>query len=74
MVMWPKFHNSSISIKEVIVVSILKVFGRRNTFQRVVLGQVQQFRNGARYGLAKEWTKIFEDYFLRLKKLQGKNW
>ena len=41
-VMWPKFGNSSISVREVIIISILEGFDQRNCFfWRVFLVQVQ---------------------------------
>ena len=41
-VMWPKFGNSSISIREVIITSILLGFHQKNHFLwSVVLAQVQ---------------------------------
>ena len=42
VVMWPKFGNSSTSMREVIITSILKGFDQKNHFFcRVVLVQVQ---------------------------------
>ena len=41
-VMWPKFGNSSTSMREVIITSVLKEFGQKNHFfWGVVLVQVQ---------------------------------
>ena len=51
-VMLPKFGNSSISIKEVIIMSILQGFDQKNYFFcGVVLVEVQWFGNGTRYDL-----------------------
>ena len=50
--MWPKFGNSSISMREVITISILKGFDQKNRFfWGVVLVQVQSFGTGPRYKL-----------------------
>ena len=50
--MWPKFGNSSISVREVIITSILLGFDQENRlFWRVVLFQVQQFGTDTRYEL-----------------------
>ena len=52
VVMWPKFGNSSISVREVIITSILLGFDQENRlFWRVVLFQVQQFGTDTRYEL-----------------------
>ena len=41
VVMWPKFGNSSISVREVIIISILQGFDQKNRlFWGVVLVQV----------------------------------
>ena len=49
VLMWPKFGNCSISMREVITTSILYGFDQRNHFfWRLVLVQVQQFRTGTR--------------------------
>ena len=41
VVMWPKFGNSSISMREVIIISILWEFDQKNHFfWRAVLAQV----------------------------------
>ena len=48
--MWPKFGNSSISMREVITTSILERF-EKPIFWRVVLVQVQLFGTGTRYKL-----------------------
>ena len=50
--MLPKFGNFSISMREVIMTSILKGLTQKNQFFRgVVLVQVQQVGNFTRYGL-----------------------
>ena len=42
LVMWPKFGNSSISIREIVITSIVLEFDQKKCFFRgVVLGQVQ---------------------------------
>ena len=47
--MWPKFRNSSISLREVITL-ILQGFNQKNQiFWGVSLVQVQQFGTGTRY-------------------------
>ena len=52
LVMWPKFGNCSISIRKVVITSILKGFDKKNRFfWAVVLVQVQQFWTGIRYKL-----------------------
>ena len=52
-VMRPKFGESSISMREVIMTSILWRFGQKKHFLGgVVLVQVQLFGAGTRYGLA----------------------
>ena len=52
VVVWPKFGNSSISIREVIIISILQGFDQRiHFFWGVVLVQIQQFGTGTRYEL-----------------------
>ena len=51
MVMWSKFDNSSISIREVIIASILLGFDQKNQCSwGVLLVQVQQFETRTRYG------------------------
>ena len=50
VVMWPKFGNSCISMREVIITSILQGFDlKKHFFSRVLFIQVQQFRTGTRY-------------------------
>ena len=50
--MWPKFGNSSISVREVITTSILQGFEQKSCFfWRAVLVQVQWFGTGTRYKL-----------------------
>ena len=50
--MWPKFGNSSISMREVITTSILQGFNQKNCFfWGVVSIQVQYFGTGTRYKL-----------------------
>ena len=50
--MWPKFGNYSISMREVIITSILQGFDQKNhLLWGVVLIQVQWFGTGTRYGL-----------------------
>ena len=45
--MWPKFGNCSISMKQVIITSILKGFNQKNQFfWGVLLFQVQLFETG----------------------------
>ena len=51
VVMWPKYGNSSISMREVIMTWHLQGFDQQNFFWGVLLVQVQQFGTGARYGL-----------------------
>ena len=52
VVMWPKFGNSSISMRDVIITSVLYVLDQKNSFfWWVFLVQVQSFRTGTRYGL-----------------------
>ena len=42
VIMWPKFGNSSISMKEVITISLLKWFDQKNHFfWEVVLVQIK---------------------------------
>ena len=40
LVMWPKFGNSSISVREIISASIYKDLTRKNTFWRGDLGSI----------------------------------
>ena len=50
VVMWSEFGNSSISMREVVIVSTLKGFDQKNRFfSGVVLVQVQWFGTGTRY-------------------------
>ena len=50
VLMWPKFGNSRICIREVIITSILRGFDQKNHFfWGVVLVQVQYFGTGTRY-------------------------
>ena len=52
VVMWPKFGNSSISIREVIITSILWEFDQKNQFfWGVVLIPARWFGTGARHVL-----------------------
>ena len=52
LVMWPKFGNSSISMREVIITSILSRFDQKSRFcWRVVLVQVKNFLADTRYKL-----------------------
>ena len=52
VVMWPKFGNSSISMREVIITSILSGLDqKKQVFWGVVLVQVQQFGIGSGYEL-----------------------
>ena len=61
--MWSKFGNSSISMREVIITSILLGFDRKNCFfWGVPLVQVQQFGTGTSYGF-----KILYQYDKRVK-------
>ena len=58
VIMWLKFGNSSISIREVIIISILEGFNQGiRFFWGVVLVQVQQFGAGTRYELTPVWQK-----------------
>ena len=51
-VLWPIFGNSSISLREVIITSILSVFDKQNKFfWGVLLVQVQWFGTSTRKGL-----------------------
>ena len=48
--MWPKFGNSSISMREVIIISILKGFDQKKQFfWGVLLVKVQWFGTGTEY-------------------------
>ena len=52
VVMWPKFGNTSISMREVIITSILQEFDKKHCFSwRVVLVQVHKFGTVTRYRL-----------------------
>ena len=52
VVMWLKFDNTSISMREVIIISILQGFDQKNCiFWEVVLVHVQKFGTGTRYEL-----------------------
>ena len=52
VLIWPKFRNSGISVRKVIIISILQGFDQKKTiFWGVVLVQVQKFGTGTRYGL-----------------------
>ena len=52
VVMWPKFDNSIISMREVVITSIFWGFDQKKTFfWGVVLVQVQLFGTGTRYDL-----------------------
>ena len=51
VIMWPKFGNSKISVREVIITSILRIWPEKLLFWWVVLVQVQQLGTGTRYGL-----------------------
>ena len=52
VVMWLKFGNTSISMREIIVTTVLQGLDQKNQFfWRVLLAQVQQFGTGTRYGL-----------------------
>ena len=52
VLMWPKFGNSRICIREVIITSILQGFDQKNRFfWGVILVQVQYFGTGTRYKL-----------------------
>ena len=52
VVMWLKFDNTSISMREVIIISILQEFDQKNCFfWEVVLVQAQKFGTGTRYEL-----------------------
>ena len=52
VVMWPKFGNSSISMSEVIITSILQGYDqKKQSFWGVLFFQVQQFGTDNRYGL-----------------------
>ena len=52
VVMWPKFGNCHICIREVIITSILWGFDQKNRFfSEVVLVQVQYFGTGTTYKL-----------------------
>ena len=46
VLMWPKFDSSSISMRDVIVISISK----KEVFWGVLLVEVEQFGSGTRYG------------------------
>ena len=46
--MWPKFSNSSISMKGFILTSI---WPEKNIFEGVGLGSTSKFGTGTRYGL-----------------------
>ena len=51
--MWPKFGNSNISVREVIITSILSGFDQKNHFSwGVVLVQIQYFETDTRYDFA----------------------
>ena len=51
-VMWPKFRYCSISVRKVIITSILQGFDQKNCFfWGVVLVQVQWYETGTRYEL-----------------------
>ena len=50
--MWPKFGNSSLSMKEVIMTSIFKGFDQRERcFEGVFLVPFQEFGTNTKYGL-----------------------
>ena len=52
VLMWPKFGNSRICIREVIITSVLQGFDQKNRFfWGVILVQVQYFGTGTRYKL-----------------------
>ena len=69
--MWPKFGNSSISVREVIITSILYRFDQKNcSFWRMVLVQAHYLGTGTNYKL-----EILYHCGKRIEtKSQRKNW
>ena len=60
VVMWQKFGNSSISMREIMITSILTVFDQKNNFiLGLILVQVQWFEPDTSYGLEilQQWQK-----------------
>ena len=51
VIMWPKIGNSSISMREIIITSVLQKTIKKTIFLRCALGLVQEFGTGTRYGL-----------------------
>ena len=71
VVMWSKFGNSSISMREVIITSILSGFDQKKYFfWEVVLVQVQWFGTDARYGL-ELYTSVVKGSKLKVRKFWG---
>ena len=51
MVMWPKFVNSSISLRKIIIASFLYGFDKKTNFFEYGLGSIHIFRTGNSYKL-----------------------
>ena len=70
MVMWPKFFNSNISMREVIIISILQGFDQKNHFEGWSLSRFNHFGLALRIAL-KFYTSVAKRLNLKIRKFWG---
>ena len=70
LVMWPKFFNSNISMREVIIISILQGFDQKNHFEGSSLSRFNHFGLALRIAL-KFYTSVAKRLNLKIRKFWG---